>query len=68
MRILLDECVPWPMHKLLLTHDCVTAQKRGCRPQLTPIECWLESEKLWQTYRPLGGSLDPNPIRKVLSF
>jgi hypothetical protein len=29
MRILLDECVPWPMHKLLLAHDCVTAQKRG---------------------------------------
>src|SRR4051812_10106171 len=29
MRILLDECVPWPMHKLLLSHDCTTAQKRG---------------------------------------
>jgi hypothetical protein len=29
MRILLDECVPWPMHKLLLSHDCGTAQKRG---------------------------------------
>jgi hypothetical protein len=29
MRILLDECVPWPMHKLLAGHDCTTAQKRG---------------------------------------
>ena len=29
MRILLDECVPWPMHKLLMGHDCSTAQKRG---------------------------------------
>ena len=29
MRILLDECVPWPMHKLLLADDCVTVQKRG---------------------------------------
>lgn len=29
MRILLDECVPWPMHKLLSGHDCITAQKRG---------------------------------------
>lgn len=29
MKILLDECVPWPMHQLLAGHDCTTAQKRG---------------------------------------
>lgn len=29
MRILLDECVPWPMHKLLIGHECTTAQKKG---------------------------------------
>lgn len=29
MRILLDECVPWPMHRLLPGHDCTTAQKCG---------------------------------------
>lgn len=29
MRILLDECVPWPMHKLLAGHECTTAQKCG---------------------------------------
>ena len=29
MNILLDECVPWPMHKLLVGHVCTTAQKRG---------------------------------------
>lgn len=29
MRILLDECVPWPMHTLLVGHECTTAQKRG---------------------------------------
>ena len=29
MRILLDECVPWPMHKVLAGHECTTAQKRG---------------------------------------
>ncbi|MBI5763524.1 MAG: DUF5615 family PIN-like protein [Planctomycetes bacterium] len=29
MKILLDECVPWPMHKLLDGHECVTAQMRG---------------------------------------
>jgi predicted nuclease of predicted toxin-antitoxin system len=29
MNVLLDECVPWPMHKLLAGHACDTAQKRG---------------------------------------
>ena len=30
MKVLLDECVPWPMHKLLTGHECTNAQKRGC--------------------------------------
>lgn len=29
MKILLDECVPWPMHDLLSVHTCTTAQQRG---------------------------------------
>jgi hypothetical protein len=29
MKVLLAECVPWPMHKLLAGHECTTAQKRG---------------------------------------
>jgi hypothetical protein len=29
MKILLDECVPWPMHKFLTGHECTTAQQRG---------------------------------------
>jgi hypothetical protein len=29
MKILLDECVPWPMHKFLLDHECTTAQRAG---------------------------------------
>ena len=29
--------------------------------RLTPVQRWLESEKLWQTYLALGGSLDPEP-------
>ena len=29
--------------------------------RLTPSERWLESQKLWQIYLTLGGSLDPEP-------
>jgi hypothetical protein len=29
--------------------------------RLTPVQRWLESEKLWQTSLALGGSLDPEP-------
>ncbi len=29
MKVLLDECVPWPMHKLLPANSCTTAQRRG---------------------------------------
>jgi predicted nuclease of predicted toxin-antitoxin system len=29
MKILLDECVPWPIHKILTGHQCATAQQRG---------------------------------------
>jgi hypothetical protein len=29
MNILLDECVPWPIHKILIGHECSTAQQRG---------------------------------------
>jgi hypothetical protein len=29
--------------------------------RLTPVQRWLESQKLWQSYLALGGSLDPEP-------
>jgi predicted nuclease of predicted toxin-antitoxin system len=29
MKILLDECVPWPMQQFLTGHECSTAQQRG---------------------------------------
>lgn len=29
MKILLDECVPWPMHRLLHGHACASVQAQG---------------------------------------
>jgi Domain of unknown function (DUF5615) len=29
MRILLDECLAWPMRHLMRGHECTSAQKRG---------------------------------------
>lgn len=29
MKVLLDECVPWPMHRFLVGHECMTAQQCG---------------------------------------
>ena len=29
MKILLDECVPWPMRQFLAGHECSTAQQHG---------------------------------------
>ena len=29
MNILLDECVPWPMHHLLTGHSCASVQAEG---------------------------------------
>jgi predicted nuclease of predicted toxin-antitoxin system len=29
MKILLDECVPWPMHRFLRGHTCTSVQAQG---------------------------------------
>ena len=29
MRVLLDECVPWPIHLALAGHECASVQGRG---------------------------------------
>ena len=29
MKILLDECVPWPMRRLLRNHACTSVQEKG---------------------------------------
>jgi hypothetical protein len=36
--------------------------------RLSPVERWRKSEQLWEIYFRFGGSLDPNPILKVLSL
>ena len=37
MRILLDECVPWPMRHLLSGHDCISVQKQGWNGELLAL-------------------------------
>ena len=29
MKVLLDECVPWPLHRLLVGHNCASPRHRG---------------------------------------
>jgi hypothetical protein len=29
VKVLLDECVPWPVHRLLSAHDCQPVQRCG---------------------------------------
>ncbi len=36
--------------------------------RLSPTERWLESEKLWQAYLMLGGSLDPEPAERDRAY
>lgn len=45
MNVLLDECVPWPMHRFLAGHICTTAQKRGWGGiKNGDLSCLAESE------------------------
>jgi len=54
MRILLDECVPWPLHRLLVDHECSTAHKEGwggasngdlIRLAETGFDCFITSDQ-----------------------
>ena len=29
MKVLFDECVPWPMHRILASHSCTSVQGHG---------------------------------------
>lgn len=61
MKVLLDECVPWPMNKLLGDHECTTAQKRGWGGVTNG-----ELLKLAETEFDLDGSFGPNPRQSFI--
>ena len=29
MKVLIDECVPWPLHRLLVGHECTSVARQG---------------------------------------
>lgn len=49
MKLLLDECVPWPLHRLLVDHECQTAQQCGWGG-LKNGELLLEAERRFDAF------------------
>jgi hypothetical protein len=45
----------------MLTPEQLVGEEWAEWYRLSPVQRWVESEKLWQTYLALGGSLDPEP-------
>lgn len=82
MRILLDECVPWPMHKLLVGHDSGSTQwcgwggtKNGDLVRLAEAEfdVFITSDQNLRYQRNLAGrripipELSTNDLRRILA-
>ena len=82
MKVLLDECVPWPMHKLLAGHDCTTAQIRGwggikngdlLRQAEDEFELFVTSDQNMRYQQNLAGrqiailELSTNDLRRILA-
>jgi hypothetical protein len=80
MNILLDECVPWPMHTILLGHVCLTAQQRGwggikngdlLRLAETEFDLFITSDQNIRYQQNLAGrqipvlELSTNSIRRI---
>ena len=80
MKILLDECVPWPMHKILSGHVCLTAQQRGwggirngdlLRQAETEFDLFVTSDQNIRYQQNLAGrripilELSTNSIRRI---
>lgn len=82
MRILLDECVPWPIHRLFSDHECTTAQRRGwggikngdlLRLAETEFDLFITSDQNIRYQQNLAGrqiailELTSNDLRRILA-
>lgn len=82
MKILLDECVPWPMSRLLPGHECRTAQqcgwggiKNGRLLQLAEMEfpLFITSDQNLRYQQNLAGrqiailELSTNKLRRIIA-
>ena len=80
MKVLLDECVPWPMHTLLAGHDCTTVQRRGwggiengdlVRRAETEFDLFITSDQNLRYQQNLAGcrlpilELSTNKLRRI---
>jgi len=82
MKILLDECVPWPMHRLLTSHTCTSVQAQGWsgvrnselleRAQ-TEFDLFITSDQNIRYQQNLAGrnlaivELSTNDLRRILA-
>ena len=82
MRILLDECVPWPMHRFLEAYTSTTAQKRGwggikngdlLRLAEVEFDLFITSDQNLRYQQNLQGrrmaiiELDTNDLRRIVA-
>ena len=80
MRVLLDECVPWPMRHLLSGHDCTNVQQRGWKGTkngallavaATEFDLFITSDQNIRYQQNLAGStiaileLSTNDLRRI---
>jgi hypothetical protein len=83
MKVLLDECVPWPLRKGLVGHDCSTAQREGwggmkngellVRAEAASFELFITSDQNLKYQQNLRGRsiailmLSTNKLRPLLA-
>lgn len=82
MKILLDECVPWPIHRILAGYECMTAQQCGwsgitngdlLRLAETKFDLFLTSDQNLRYQQNLSGrsisilQLSTNKLRRIVA-
>ena len=69
MRILLDECVPWPVRHCLVGHQCTTVQQQGwggwkngdlIRRAEAKFDLFITSDQNMQYQQNLAGGKSPS--------